>query len=133
MITYIDSPSGATSRSESSTCPKCQHLNPPLTRNCAHCNRHLLVFCRHCGHENHRDEARCSECRTQLHFRWPDKWKSAKARTWIRPVEIILVVTTAIFAAKGIVALGSLDLPKQVPQTPAPVYVVNPGGTPSPR
>ncbi|MDA1274639.1 MAG: hypothetical protein O2960_11405 [Verrucomicrobia bacterium] len=39
------------------------------------------------------------------------------------------MAATAILAAKGIVTLGNLDLPKNSPEQPGPMYVLRPDGT----
>lgn len=109
-------------------CPKCAHANAGNAETCHHCGRHLLVFCGHCGHPNYRGYSRCVECRSQLHLPWHYRWKAAKARKWVKPVEAALLVVTVLLTVKAVVKVAEFDLPKREPPPPQ-VYVLKPDGT----
>lgn len=109
-------------------CPKCGQENPGGVETCQNCRRHLLVFCGHCGSPNHRSSSRCVECRTQLHFHGHHRWKAAKARKWVKPVEAALFVVAVLLTAKGVVKVAEYDLPKREPP-PIQVYVLKPDHT----
>ena len=109
-------------------CTKCNHRNPGDALTCEICERRLLVFCGHCGHPNYRGTCRCVECRTQLHIPGRGRWKEARSRKWIKPVEVVLFVLAVSLTALGAFKLANLDLPKREP-APTPIYVLKPDGT----
>ena len=127
MTTFQETCSSNSAEPAELICPKCQHLNSSTAEVCAKCQRHVQVFCGHCGHLNYRGNSRCGECRTQLHLSWPDRWKQAQARTWIRPLEIALLVVSVTLTYKGVVKLSQLEF-SQKPDPPTPVFVLRPDG-----
>ncbi|MEW6156712.1 MAG: zinc ribbon domain-containing protein [Verrucomicrobiota bacterium] len=106
------------------TCTKCHTENAPGAAVCVECGRHLLVHCRHCGHPNDRANARCTECRTQLHWRWPARWKPARARKWVRPVEIFVATVAVLLTVKGIILIAEMRTPERPTAPVQPVFVV---------
>jgi hypothetical protein len=128
MTQNVEIGSETNGSSPEAICPKCQQANLLEAEVCEHCERHLQVFCRHCGHLNLRSNSRCAECRTQLHLPWPNRWKNARARRWIKTAEVVLLVLTVSLTYKGIVALSEFDLPQR-PYTPPLTYVLKPDGT----
>ena len=108
-------------------CTKCGHHNSGDAPMCRNCQRHLVIFCGHCGHPNYRGSVRCVECRTQLHTPAPRRWKSAQARKWIKPLEVVLFVVAVCLTARGVYKLANLDLPKREPAPPQ-VYILKPDG-----
>ncbi len=54
-------------------CGKCEHLNPPGSRVCEHCEAKLFFDCRFCGKEIQVVAPRCPHCSRRLTGRHTQK------------------------------------------------------------